>query len=202
MTDSAPWRRGLVCNDSSKRQIRPDSWQRFPRIPRGQARERVLFDLVQQFSKMDLEDLEWLRNRSSAVECHALENVDMRDWNHAAAEQARLFSVTPEIADFAAAQMKGSIDSAALTTRQLLEEVQASLHEAIPAMGGNESVAVAPKRCNNEWCSDSHPETHAIRHRCFQGWQRHRGNHSQREQSEPNQQSIRPRTAAKIWGDV
>ena len=30
-------------------------------FPEGEARERVLFDLVQQFSKMDPEDPEWLR---------------------------------------------------------------------------------------------------------------------------------------------
>jgi NADH:ubiquinone oxidoreductase subunit len=75
-------------------------------FPEGEAREWVLFDLVQQFSKMAPEDLEWLRYRLCAVECHALENV-ARGWNHAAAEQARLRVVTREIADCAAAQMKG-----------------------------------------------------------------------------------------------
>jgi len=43
----------------------------------------------------------------------------------------RLRSVTREIADFAATQMKGSIEEAGATTRQLLEDVQASLHESI-----------------------------------------------------------------------
>jgi hypothetical protein len=99
-------------------------------FPEGEARERVLIDLVQQFSKMDPEDPEWLRYKLSIVECRALENT-ARSLTDAATEQARLRSVTREIADFAATQMKGSIDSAAQTTRQLLEDVQASLHEAI-----------------------------------------------------------------------
>jgi hypothetical protein len=99
-------------------------------FPEGEARERVLFDLVQQFSKMDPEDPEWLRYKLSVVECRALENV-ARGLNDAAAEQARLRSVTREIADFAVTQIKGTIEDAGVTTRQLLEDVQASLHDAI-----------------------------------------------------------------------
>jgi len=99
-------------------------------FPEGEARERVLFDLVQQFSKMDPEDPEWLRYKLSVVECRALENV-ARGLNDAAAEQARLRGVTREITDFAATQMKGTIEEAAVTTRQLLEDVQASLHDSI-----------------------------------------------------------------------
>jgi len=96
----------------------------------GEARERVLIDLVQQFSKMDPEDPEWLRYKLSIVECRALENT-ARSLTDAATEQARLRGVTREIAEFAATQMRGSIDSATQTTRQLLEDVQASLHDAI-----------------------------------------------------------------------
>jgi len=99
-------------------------------FPEGEARERVLFDLVKQFSKMDPEDPEWLRYKLSVVECRALENV-ARGLNDAAAEQARLRGVTREIADFAATQMKGTIEEAGVTTRQLLEDVQASLHDSI-----------------------------------------------------------------------
>jgi len=99
-------------------------------FPEGEARERVLFDLVKQFSKMDPEDPEWLRYKLSVVECRALENV-ARGLNDAAAEQARLRCVTREIADFAATQMKGTIEEAGVTTRQLLEDVQASLHDSI-----------------------------------------------------------------------
>ncbi len=99
-------------------------------FPEGEARERVLFDLVQQFSKMDPEDPEWLRYKLSVVECRALENVAL-GLNGAAAEQARLRGVTREIADFAATQMRGTIEDAGVTTRQLLEDVQASLHDAI-----------------------------------------------------------------------
>jgi hypothetical protein len=99
-------------------------------FPEGEARERVLFDLVKQFSKMDPEDPEWLRYKLSVVECRALENV-ARGLNDAAAEQARLRAVTREIADFAATQMKGTIEEAGVTTRQLLEDVQASLHDSI-----------------------------------------------------------------------
>ena len=102
----------------------------FLAFPDGEARERVLIDLVQQFSKMDPEDPEWLRYKLSIVECRALENT-ARGLTEAATEQARLRGVTREIADFAATQMKGSIESAAQTTRQLLEDVQDSLHEAI-----------------------------------------------------------------------
>ena len=99
-------------------------------FPEGEARERVLFDLVQQFSKMDPEDPEWLRYKLSVVECRALENV-ARGLNDAAAEQARLRGVTREIADFAAMQMRGTIEGATITARQLLEDVQASLHDSI-----------------------------------------------------------------------
>ena len=116
----------LAANDKS-------AWIRdlvYLAFPEGEARGRVLFDLVQQFSKMDPEDPEWLRYKLSVVECRALENV-ARGLNDAAAEQARLRSVTREIADFAATQMKGSIEEAGETTRQLLEDVQASLHESI-----------------------------------------------------------------------
>ncbi len=114
VTDKTAWIRDLV----------------FLAFPEGEARERVLIDLVQQFSKMDPEDPEWLRYKLSIVECRALENT-ARSLTEAATEQARLRGVMREIADFAATQMKGSIDSAAQTTRQLLEDVQASLHEAI-----------------------------------------------------------------------
>jgi len=94
----------------------------FLAFPEGEARERVLIDLVQQFSKMDPEDPEWLRYKLSIVECRALENT-ARSLTDAATEQARLRGVTREIADYAATQMKGSINSAAQTTRQLLEDV-------------------------------------------------------------------------------
>jgi uncharacterized protein YbjQ (UPF0145 family) len=116
----------LAANDKS-------AWIRdlvYLAFPEGEARERVLFDLVKQFSKMDPEDPEWLRYKLSVVECRALENV-ARGLNDAAAEQARLRGVTREIADFAATQMKGTIEEAGLTTRQLLEDVQASLHDSI-----------------------------------------------------------------------
>jgi citrate lyase gamma subunit len=99
-------------------------------FPEGEARERVLFDLVKQFSRMDPEDPEWLRYKLSVVECRALENM-ARSLNEAAVEQARLRSVTREIADYAATQLKGTIDGASLATRQLLEDVQASLHDSI-----------------------------------------------------------------------
>lgn len=99
-------------------------------FPEGEARERVLFDLIKQFSKMDPEDPEWLRYKLSVVECRALENV-ARGLNDAAAEQARLRGVTREIADYAATQMKGTIEEAGVTTRQLLEDIQASLHDSI-----------------------------------------------------------------------
>jgi citrate lyase gamma subunit len=113
-TDNSAWIRDLV----------------YLAFPEGEARERVLFDLVKQFSKMDPEDPEWLRYKLSVVECRALENV-ARGLNDAAAEQFRLRGVTREIADYAATQMKGTIEEAGLTTRQLLEDVQASLHDSI-----------------------------------------------------------------------
>ena len=46
-------------------------------------------------------------------------------------EQARFHGATREIADYAATQMKGTIEEAGVTTRQLLENVQASLHDSI-----------------------------------------------------------------------
>jgi citrate lyase gamma subunit len=99
-------------------------------FPEGEARERVLFDLVKQFAKMDPEDPEWLRYKLSVVECRALENV-ARSLSEAASEQARLRGVTREIADYAATQIKGTIEGASVATRQLLEDVQASLHDSI-----------------------------------------------------------------------
>src|ERR1700750_1262650 len=77
-------------------------------FPEGEARERVLIDLVKQFAKMDPEDPEWLRDKLSMVKCQALENV-ARSLNNAATEQARLRSVTRQVADYAATQLKGTI---------------------------------------------------------------------------------------------
>jgi hypothetical protein len=54
-------------------------------FPEGEAREWVLFDLVQQFSKMAPEDPEWLRYKLSVLECCGLENV-ARGLNDEAAE--------------------------------------------------------------------------------------------------------------------
>ena len=99
-------------------------------FPEGEARERVLIDLVKQFSKMDPHDPEWLRYKLSVVECRALENMG-RSLNEAAAEQARLRGVTREIADFASVQLRGTVENAAANTRQLLEDVQLSLHDVI-----------------------------------------------------------------------
>jgi hypothetical protein len=48
-----------------------------------------------------------------------------------AAEQARLRVVTREIADCAVTQMKGTIEEAGVTIRQLLKDVQARLHNSI-----------------------------------------------------------------------
>ena len=113
-SDNSDWIRDLVCLA----------------FPEGEARERVLFDLVKQFANMDPEDPEWLRYKLSIVECRVMENVS-RGLNEAAAEQARLRGVTREIADYTATQLKGTIESASLNTRQLLEDVQHSLHDAI-----------------------------------------------------------------------
>src|SRR5580693_8929840 len=99
-------------------------------FPEGEARERVLFDLVKQFSKMDPEDPEWLRYKLNVVECKAMENM-ARALNEAAKEQAKLRGVTREVADFASTQIRGAIENAASQTRQMLEDVQLSLHYAI-----------------------------------------------------------------------
>jgi hypothetical protein len=59
----------LAANDKS-------AWIRdlvYLAFPEEEARERVLFDLVKQFAKMDPEDPEWLRYKLSVVECRALE---------------------------------------------------------------------------------------------------------------------------------
>ena len=99
-------------------------------FPQGDARERVLFDLVQQFAKMDPHDPEWLRYRLTVVECRALENV-AAGLVASAAAQDRLRGVTREISDFAAREVKVTVQNAAAETRQLLEDVQANLHDAI-----------------------------------------------------------------------
>src|SRR5271167_64254 len=77
-------------------------------FPEGEARERALFDLIKQFSKMDPEDPEWLRYKLNVVECRAMENM-ARALNEAATEQAKLRGVT----------------------REMAEDVQLSLHDAI-----------------------------------------------------------------------
>jgi hypothetical protein len=99
-------------------------------FPEGKARERVLFDLVRQFSKMDPDDPEWLRYKLSVVECKALESV-ARGLHEAATEQSRLRGVTREMADYASSQLKATIELAATDTRQLLEDIQLGLHDAI-----------------------------------------------------------------------
>lgn len=99
-------------------------------FPEGEARERSLLDLVKQFSKMDPQDPEWLRYKLSVVECRALEEV-ARGLIEVASEQARLRGVTREIADYASAQLKVAIENAASNMRQLLEDLQLSLHDAV-----------------------------------------------------------------------
>jgi hypothetical protein len=54
-----------------------------------------------------------------------------RALKEAAAEQARLRGVPREMAGFASTQIRGTIATAASQTRQLLEDVQFSLHDAI-----------------------------------------------------------------------
>jgi hypothetical protein len=90
---------------------------------------------------MDPFDPEWLRYKLSVVECCALENV-ARGLNDAAAEQARLRGATREIADYAATQMKGTIEEAGGTPRRLLEDVLASLLDFI--------AVEAIHKCNTE----------------------------------------------------
>jgi NAD(P)-dependent dehydrogenase (short-subunit alcohol dehydrogenase family) len=69
-------------------------------FPEGEARERVPFDMVKQFSKMDPEDPESLRYKLNVVECSAMENM-VRALNEAATEQAKLRGITREMAHFA-----------------------------------------------------------------------------------------------------
>jgi hypothetical protein len=66
----------------------------------------------------------------NVVECRAMENM-ARALNEAASEQARLRGVTREMADYASLQIRGTIETAASQTRQLLEVVQLSLHDAV-----------------------------------------------------------------------
>jgi len=99
-------------------------------FPEGDARERVLFDLIQQFAKMDPQDPEWLRYKLTVVECRAMENIAGRLVESAAA-QDRLRGVTREIADFTARELKVTVQNTTAETRQLLEDVQANLHDAI-----------------------------------------------------------------------
>src|SRR3954471_9567810 len=78
-------------------------------FPDGEARERVLFDLVKQFSKMDREDPEWLRYKLNVVACKAMEKM-ARGPNEAATEQAKLRGITREMADFASIQIRATIE--------------------------------------------------------------------------------------------
>jgi hypothetical protein len=99
-------------------------------FPEGESRERALLDLVKQFAKMDPQDPEWLRYRLSIVECRAMENVANRLVESANAQE-RLRGVTREISDFTSRELKVTIQNATTDTRQLLEDVQANLHDAI-----------------------------------------------------------------------
>jgi hypothetical protein len=99
-------------------------------FPEGEARERVLLDLIQQFAKMDPQDPEWLRYKLTVVECRAMENV-AAGLVASATAQDRLRGVTREISDFAARELKATVQNVAAETRQLLEDVQANLHDAI-----------------------------------------------------------------------
>jgi len=99
-------------------------------FPEGESRERVLLDLVHQFTKMDPHDPEWLRYKLSVVECKAMENMASRLVESAAAQE-RLRGVTREISDFTARELKVTVQNATAETRQLLEDVQANLHDAI-----------------------------------------------------------------------
>jgi hypothetical protein len=99
-------------------------------FPEGEARERALFDLIQQFAKMDPQDPEWLRYKLTVVECRAMENI-AAGLVASAAAQDRLRGVTREVSDYAAREMKVTVQNAAAETRQLLEDVQANLHDAI-----------------------------------------------------------------------
>jgi hypothetical protein len=95
------------------------------------------------------------------VERRALENV-ARGLNDAAAEQARLRGVTREIADFAATQMKGTIEEAGVTTRQLLKNVPASLYISVAGEAilkcytkkrGSSSPAASVPSSRRAWCN-------------------------------------------------
>ena len=111
----------------------PTAWIRdlvYLAFPEGDSRERVLLDLVRQFTKMDPEDPEWLRYKLSIVECKAMENI-ATCLAQAAEEQARLRGVTREIADFTSRELRTAMKQATDDTRQLLEDVQASLHDAV-----------------------------------------------------------------------
>ncbi len=99
-------------------------------FPDGEARERALFDLIQQFAKMDPQDPEWLRYKLTVVECRAMENI-AGGLVASAAAQERLRGVTREISDFTARELKVTVQNAMAETRQLLEDVQANLHDAI-----------------------------------------------------------------------
>ena len=125
--DKSAWNSDLVCLT----------------FPEGEARERVLVDLVKQFAKMDPEDPECLRYKLSVVECRALENV-ARALNDAAAEQARLRGVTREIADFAVIQMRGIIEGATITVRQLAKLSRPVF--MIPSLGRQFSSATLRRR--------------------------------------------------------
>src|SRR5215469_8123116 len=103
-TGSADWIRDLV----------------YLAFPEGEARERVLFDLIQQFAKMDPQDPEWLRYKLTVVECRAMENIASRLVESAVAQE-RLRGVTREISDYIARELKVTVQNATAETRQLLE---------------------------------------------------------------------------------
>ncbi len=69
--------------------------------------------------------------RSSPEFAGFIRGNTVRSLTEPATEQSLLRGVAHGIADFAATQMREPIDSAALTARQVLEDVQAGLHEAI-----------------------------------------------------------------------
>ncbi|AXC16416.1 hypothetical protein ACPOL_7226 (plasmid) [Acidisarcina polymorpha] len=99
-------------------------------FPEGEERERFLVDLVDHFAKIDPDDPEWLRYKLTVVECRALERMG-EGLAQATEEMGKMRGSFREIADFSALQLRRNITDAGASTRELLEDVQASMRNAI-----------------------------------------------------------------------
>lgn len=96
----------------------------------GEERDRALLDLLHQVTRLQPDDPEWAKYKLGLVEKRALERVTA-SLTSAAEDLRHLRGVVSEITGNAARDLKGTIQNATSETKQLLEDTQARLKDAI-----------------------------------------------------------------------